>query len=330
MCYDVFDLMFHRLIVPALGVILAAFVVSLAVVLNFGAPTKVVASSCVGCILSPAETFEKATHVFLGRVLSQGYRRGPWIQYECDGRVLKQIEIAGDSPLELNRFHVDTVWKGAVSESMLVAGHARCGYSFSVGESYIVYASKIGRLGIPHANFCDVVHVPKTGPSRTFPFADGRPRPTPWEYLELLGQGWTPVPGSAIVTPTPESEPTCPIPTTVPTATQKPTVAPTPTTVPTPTLTPTPTLEPTVAATVTFTPSVAPTPTLSPTTVPTPTLTTTIVPTYAPTIAAPPTALPSPAVNGTCSTSGARIDLGVLALVGLLGTVGLRRLLVVN
>ena len=323
--------MFFRLALPVLGVVVGALTLSITVAFNFAPSSQVNATSCQGCFHSPSETFEKATHVFLGRVVSQSQRRGPWIEYECEGSALKETLIPGSSPLELNLFHVDTVWKGTVSESMLLAGRAGCLYSFSVGESYIVFAVQIGRLGMPGANYCDVVHVPKTGPSLTFPFADGRPRQTPREFLEFLGPGWTPVPGSTVATPTPEPPvPTCPTPTTVPTTTPKPTVAPTPTTVPTPTHTPTPTLPAPVAATFTSTPAVEQTPTIAPTTVPTPSLTTTIVPTYAPTIAVSPTAVPSPADNGTCGVSDTRHDLTVLVLVGLVGAAGVRRLSVMK
>ena len=304
--------MFFRLIIPVLGIVVGALTLSIAVAFNFDPSSQAKALSC-GCVFAPAETFEEAKYVFLGRVLSQETRSGYGTSYECDGRRLIEVQIAGADVLELNKFHVESVWKGTLAESIIVAGRYGCGYSFSVGEMYIVYVRDTVGVGIPFANFCDVAHLPETGASTTGRSTEGTLRPSVAELLEFLGEGRTPVPGSAVATPTPETPkptPTCPTP--VPTVTLAPTVS--PTTVPTPTFTPTPTLEPTVAATatVTFTPAVDPTPTLSPT------------------IAAPPTALSSPADNGTCGISDTRIDLTVLVLVGLLGAVGVRRLSVMN
>ena len=314
--------MFFRSALPVLGIVVGALTLSIAVAFNFDPSSRVNATSCGGCVSTRAEAFENAKYVFLGRVLSQETMSGYGTSYECDGPRLLEIQIPGLDVLELNRFHVESVWKGTLAETITVAGKLGCGYSFSVGEMYIVYVDYTFGVGIPFPQFCAVTHVPETGASTIGRSLEGTPRPGVAEHLEFLGEGRTPVPGSAVATPTPwtpKPTPTCPTP--VPTVTLTSTVTPTHTLA-----VPTPTLAPPVAATFTSTPAVDPTPTISPTTVPTPTLTTTIVPTYAPTIAVSPTALPSPADNGTCGVSDTRIDLTVLVLVGLVGAVGVQRL----
>ncbi|MEM9188130.1 MAG: hypothetical protein AAGF12_03055 [Myxococcota bacterium] len=97
---------------------------------HFG-PTVAAACSCAPP--DPAAAFESASSVFEGRVL----------RVDPDGQLRR-------ATLEVVR-----TWKGADSEEVDVrtaANSAACGFDFTVGESYLVYADE--RNGEEHVSLC--------------------------------------------------------------------------------------------------------------------------------------------------------------------------------
>ena len=122
--------------------------------------------------------------------------------------------------------------------------------------------------------------------------------------------------------PTPTPEPATPTPTPVDTPTPEPTVPPTPTNTPEPTATPEPTNTPTPEPTNTPEPTSTPEPTATPQPTPTPRV---VVVTATPTVGPAATATPEPSGPGTCG-QGSRPDAYVLlAGLGLIGLVWMRR-----
>ena len=122
--------------------------------------------------------------------------------------------------------------------------------------------------------------------------------------------------------PTPTPEPATPTPTPVDTPTPEPTVPPTPTNTPEPTATPEPTNTPTPEPTHTPAPTSTPEPTATPQPTPTPWV---IVVTATPTVGPAATATPESTGPGTCG-QGSRPDAFVLlAGLGLIGLVWMRR-----
>ena len=95
------------------------------------------ACSCLP-IGSPLEELAASYAVFEGRVISLQY-------YESGESTLSDGENtwSGSDPITV-RFEVETVWKGPVSQTIYVrtasAGET-CGFGFSEGSRYIVYAS---------------------------------------------------------------------------------------------------------------------------------------------------------------------------------------------
>ena len=162
---------------------------------------------------------------------------------------------------------------------------------------------------------------------------------TDWEYLGTEGltaaEVETFIPGPNIVDdfnltfpalparPTPTPVPATPTPTPVDTPTPEPTVPPTPTNTPEPTATPEPTSTPTPEPTHTPAPTATATPVPTPTVVP-PTQTPFVV-TATPTVGPAATATPESTGPGTCG-QGSRPDAFVLlAGLGLIGLVWMRR-----
>ncbi len=114
--------MIRWLVGGAFAILLSGFGVFLAT------PHPVQACSCV--IFTPLEQFEMASTVFHGRVTAMApftpaaHSPKPWL----------------DSAVQ---FQVDTVWKGAVAENLVIAvvgANEACGFEFDVGEEYLVYA----------------------------------------------------------------------------------------------------------------------------------------------------------------------------------------------
>ena len=123
---------------------------------------------CLGPF-SPAYELEHSDAIFRGEVISKSGLRS-----ECDssGRIWFR-----DAAVE---FKVNTVWKGEVSETTIIAtnySEASCGYTFRIGEEYIVYAGEwYGGLRV---GLCSRTH------QVSYAQAD----------LEFLGEGRSPEPG---------------------------------------------------------------------------------------------------------------------------------------
>src|SRR5690606_41477990 len=81
------------------------------------------------------EALERATRVFSGEVIEiVDPGKNKWIR-------------SSNEPIEVI-VKVDRVWKGNVGRQATVTtalSTASCGYPFAIGESYLIYASEIGR-----------------------------------------------------------------------------------------------------------------------------------------------------------------------------------------
>ena len=96
-----------------------------------------VRAECVCYSDSPAEALEEADAVFIGVVVEKGRAQQ---FFSCDGpnlRVEPPVSSGGSYPVKLQ---VSTVWKGRVRETMIVRAGGGCGFDFSVGTEYLVYA----------------------------------------------------------------------------------------------------------------------------------------------------------------------------------------------
>lgn len=146
--------MIRGLVSGVIAILLSGFGVFLAT------PHPVQACSCVD--LTPQEKVELASTVFHGRVTAIDLfiptaRANPWF----DNAV---------------QFQVETVWKGAVVESIVIVverSTEACGFAFDLGEEYLVYAD-----GPPFYT---------TGWCAGTKLFDGD--------VAHLGAGWTPRPG---------------------------------------------------------------------------------------------------------------------------------------
>ncbi|WP_420642798.1 hypothetical protein [Candidatus Leptofilum sp.] len=129
-------------------------------------PTTVYACTCAPPG-SPAEELERATAVFAGKVT----------QIDAPQGLLK----SSADPVQIT-FQVSEVWKGSVRATQLaktVRSDASCGYSFAIGQEYLVYAS--GSETDPEVWLC----------SRTAPLAAAA------EDLLALGSGEIPISDSS-------------------------------------------------------------------------------------------------------------------------------------
>ena len=164
-----------------------------------------VRAECVCYSDSPAEALEEADAVFIGVVVEKGRAQQ---FFSCDGpnlRVEPPVSSGGSYPVKLQ---VSTVWKGRVRETMIVRAGGGCGFDFSVGTEYLVYA---------RGSFVSVC-------SATVRASRAQ------EHLQVLGQGSTPEPGVLDSMPTRSSTPpTCPTATPAITPALAPTSAPPPT-----------------------------------------------------------------------------------------------------
>ena len=137
--------------------------------LHFNVPPAT-ACSCVA--LTPAQAFERADTVFVGKVVSFKVRSG----------LLGQSSVDPASA----QFAVEEVWKGPRQETLTirtVRSEGSCGFNFRDGLTYLVYA-RDGQTGL-----CDrtalAIHAV--------------------EDLAALGDGWKPEPSDETVwAPTPE------------------------------------------------------------------------------------------------------------------------------
>jgi hypothetical protein len=112
--------------------------------------------------LSTSEGFQRARAVFEGRVLEVGAQA-------ADGTALERVRV---------RLRVVRAWKGVTTESIELStanNSAACGYEFTPGQSYLVYADE--ENGALAVSLC----------SRTQPMSEAG------QDLEALGMGATPV-----------------------------------------------------------------------------------------------------------------------------------------
>ena len=142
--------------------------------------TFVFACSCAS-FGTPTEELKEATAVFSGKVIDKEILSSP-IKYKgfING---KEYEYATIKPVKVY-FNVSKVWKGTSYKTFFVITERygdTCGYSFEVGEDYIVYS--YGNEDLLHTNIC----------TRTNSLS--RPkyyRSNPQEDLEELGEGEVP------------------------------------------------------------------------------------------------------------------------------------------
>ena len=112
------------------GLVCAAFIVG--VLWLLWTPGPVYACSCVQPG-SPSEELEKFSAVFAGRVVS--------VDHSYDTRPGSVVRESDDR--STIGFEVSAVWKGTVHEDMYITtppSDGACGFTFDVGEEYIVYA----------------------------------------------------------------------------------------------------------------------------------------------------------------------------------------------
>ena len=175
-----------------------AAVMSIVGVTFFAGDEKIHACRCIE--LTPSEdAFDGADVVFLGKAVEIAFATtGPTIDVVGDPKIVK--------------FSVGKAWKGTAYDTMFVAtrNSLRCdGYDFTVGRQYLVYAHAIP----DHELWVDLCSGTSSAPN-----AQER------GYLDHLGEGWTPEPGSIAPTPTPIPSPTpTPSPSPIPSPTPMPT-----------------------------------------------------------------------------------------------------------
>lgn len=160
-------------------------------------PQPVQACSCV--VLTPPEQLEMASTVFHGRVTAMepftptANSPQPWL----------------DTAVQ---FQVETVWKGAVTESIVIAvvgANEACGFEFDVSEEYLVYADGPPFYG---TGWCegtkvfdgDVAHL---GEGRApLPGIDEQALAYDQRHIEAAAAGPGPAPPESV-----EPEPTAPL-----------------------------------------------------------------------------------------------------------------------
>ena len=110
------------------------------------------AHACSCALRTPSEALEGASAVFSGRVVGKS---GEWRD---------RVEI-----------HVDSVWKGSISSTVVVERPSECGYpGFALGEDYLVYAYRDG----------ESLHVFLCSGTQQLEYAE--------EYLQALDGGGRP------------------------------------------------------------------------------------------------------------------------------------------
>lgn len=105
-------------------------------------PTVVYACSCAEPP-SPSETKEWSAAVFSGKAISIKQKKAP-------------ILSSGD-PVMVT-FQVDRVWKGNMGSTTVVTtamSSESCGYEFTEGLEYLVYARNEQNSGVLHTTLCD-------------------------------------------------------------------------------------------------------------------------------------------------------------------------------
>lgn len=126
-------------------------------------PTTVHACSCIARVYSPQEKLEASEAVFLGRVTS--------------------VSVNGASTQNTVTFDVDQYWKGNITKQQKIitsSSSASCGYDFTVGTQYIVYANysdnqyTVGLCGFTAP--ADQVDIKSLGQGQYFSTMTGAPK----------------------------------------------------------------------------------------------------------------------------------------------------------
>lgn len=138
------------------------FLFSITTLIIFFASTQTSVSACqCGERPSVKQSLAKANAVFVGKVVS--------VQNTCADCI-----IGGDLKVTLE---VKQYWKGVNSRTIILmagSGTDDCGYSFKIGDSYLVYAYS-GDDSFLHTNIC----------TRTKPIADAQSH----KDIRVLGRG---------------------------------------------------------------------------------------------------------------------------------------------
>ncbi|MFM9282317.1 hypothetical protein [Paenibacillus jiagnxiensis] len=111
-------------------------------VLMVAEPTVVYACSCAGPP-SPSETKEWSAAVFSGKAVSLKQRNA--------------LIVSSGDPVKVT-FQVDRVWKGNIGSTTVVTtamSSESCGFEFTEGQEYLVYARNDQEFGVLHTTFCD-------------------------------------------------------------------------------------------------------------------------------------------------------------------------------
>lgn len=102
-------------------------------------PSMTYACSCVATPVEPLESLEMSSAVFVGKVVAIK---------EPKGKIISSADYTKVT------FEVDSSWKGVKSDKISLfteMSSASCGYMFTEGENYLVYAGKMmdsGKLGV--------------------------------------------------------------------------------------------------------------------------------------------------------------------------------------
>ncbi|MFB5762277.1 hypothetical protein [Paenibacillus medicaginis] len=124
---------------PLLLLLMAAVLLS---VLLVAKPTVVYACSCAEPP-PPNEAKAQSAAVFSGKALSVKQKIAPI--------------LSTDDPVKVT-FQVDRLWKGKVSSTTVITtamSSASCGYEFTEGQDYLVYARYDQESGVLHTTLCD-------------------------------------------------------------------------------------------------------------------------------------------------------------------------------
>ncbi|MFB5269296.1 hypothetical protein ACE41H_21275 [Paenibacillus enshidis] len=123
---------------PLLLLLVAAVLSS---VLLVAKPTVVYACSCAES--PPDEAKAQSAAVFSGKALSVKQKMA--------------LILSTDDPVKVT-FQVDRVWKGKVSSTTVITtamSSASCGYEFTEGQDYLVYARYDQESGVLYTTLCD-------------------------------------------------------------------------------------------------------------------------------------------------------------------------------
>ena len=143
--------------------------------------TPALACSCAP--ETPQGYFDYASVVFSGKVIDNDYR-SYYLAFDFTNGFHQSLRDPSA------RFETIRVWKGVVGPSIVITTeNSTCGYSFPVGETFLVYAVEetVGLQTVLYTNVC-------TG-TTSFLFATDYLA----DHLDFLGEGTAPAEGVPIV-----------------------------------------------------------------------------------------------------------------------------------